>query len=40
MLDWDAYIRCRCDLSRDNVVGMNVVTGEQQGQERGSKRPT
>src|SRR5215475_7171421 len=29
-LDWDAYVRCRPAVSRENVVGIGVLTGERQ----------
>jgi GTPase SAR1 family protein len=34
VLDWDAYLRCRSALSRENIAGIDVFTGEHQGEEK------
>ncbi|MBZ5726015.1 MAG: hypothetical protein LAP87_13570 [Acidobacteriia bacterium] len=34
VLDWDAHLRCRSALSRECIAGIQVFTGEEQGQEK------
>ena len=34
VLDWDAYVRCRPDLARANIAGVNVITGLDQTRKR------